>query len=71
MLDGKQTNLDESDIGRRNTIIDLLVQWNLLTVVRPQQIQEPKAPLSQIKIVSFKDKKDWKLTAKYSIGTKN
>ena len=41
MLDGKQTNLDESDIGRRNTIIDLLVQWNLLTVVRPQQIQDP------------------------------
>ena len=71
MLDGKQTNLDESDIGRRNTIIDLLVQWNLLTVVRPQQIQRSKAPLSQIKIVSFKDKKDWKLTAKYSIGTKN
>ena len=71
MLDGKQTNLDESDIGRRNTIIDLLVQWNLLTVVRPQQIQEPKAPLSQIKIVSFKDKKDRKLNAKYSIGTKN
>tara|TARA_B100001939_G_scaffold235253_1_gene202784 strand:- start:1074 stop:1475 length:402 start_codon:yes stop_codon:yes gene_type:complete len=69
-LDGKQTNIDESDIGRRNTIIDLLVQWNLLSVVEPQRIQEPKAPLSQIKIVSFKEKKDWKLTAKYSIGTK-
>tara|TARA_X000000950_G_scaffold207217_1_gene249206 strand:+ start:3143 stop:3544 length:402 start_codon:yes stop_codon:yes gene_type:complete len=68
-LDGKETNIDESDIGRRNTIIDLLVQWNLLSVIKPELIEQPRAPLSQIKIVSFKDKKDWKLTAKYSIGT--
>ena len=47
-LDGKETNIDESDIGRRNTIIDLLVQWNLLSVIKPELIEQPRAPLSQI-----------------------
>ena len=70
-LDGKTANIDESDIGRRNSIVDLLRQWNLVEVVRPEQIQEPRAPLSQIKIVSFKDKANWKLTTKYSIGNSN
>lgn len=68
-LDGKPTNIDDSDIGRRNTIVSLLAQWNLLTILIPSKIDEPKAPLSQIKIIPFKDKKDWKLTTKYTIGT--
>ena len=67
-LDGKPTNIDESDIGRRNTIVGLLEQWNLVSVVNKSQIEEPKAPLSQIKIIPFKEKNDWKLTTKYSIG---
>lgn len=71
LLDGKQSNFDESDISRRNTIIDLLQQWNLISVVDKTKVEEPKAPLSQIKIVSFKEKQDWKLTAKYSIGSQN
>jgi len=71
LLDGKQTNIDESDIGRRNTIIDLLQQWNLLKVNDPSKISEPKSPLSQIKVVSYKEKSDWKLTTKYSIGNIN
>ncbi len=71
LLDGKQSNFDESDVSRRNTIIDLLQQWNLISVVDKTKIEEPKAPLSQIKIVSFKEKQEWKLTAKYSIGNQN
>ena len=70
-LDGKQTNFDESDVGRRNTIIDLLRQWNLISVVNDSQIIEPRAPLSQIKVIPFKEKTEWKLTQKYSIGSNN
>ena len=71
LLDGKQSNIDDTDIARRNTIINLLQQWNLLTVVDSTKVTEPVAPLSQIKIVSFKEKQEWKLTAKYSIGSQN
>ena len=71
LLDGKQSNFDESDVSRRNTIIDLLQQWNLISIVDKTKVEEPKAPLSQIKIVSFKEKPEWKLTAKYSIGSQN
>ena len=67
-LDGKQTNFDESDVGRRNTIIDLLRQWSLVKVLNPQQILDPRAPLSQIKVIPYKEKNEWKLTQKYSIG---
>ena len=70
-LDGKPTNIDESDIGRRNTITMLLAQWKLLSVVDESQIKEPQAPLSQIKIIPFKEKSEWKLTTKYSIGSHN
>lgn len=68
-LDGKPTNIDESDIGRRNTIVSLLEQWKLVSVVNTEQIAEPRAPLSQIKIIPFKEKPEWKLTTKYSIGS--
>ena len=67
-LDGKQTNFDEGDLGRRNTIVDLLRQWNLVSVLNPNQISEPRAPLSQIKVIPFKEKSEWVLTQKYSIG---
>lgn len=70
LLDGKEANLEESDIGRRNTIIDLLVQWKLITVVEPESILSPRAPISGIKVVSFKDKANWTLVAKYTVGKK-
>ena len=70
-LDGKPSSLEEGDIGRRNTIITLLAQWKLVSVVNPNQIKEPTAPLSQIKIIPFKEKIEWKLTTKYSIGGTN
>lgn len=67
-LDGKQTDLSENDIARRNTIVDLLEQWNLLEVVNKQQISNPKASMNQIKVVPFKEKTMWNLESKYSIG---
>lgn len=67
-LDGKPTNLIESDIARRNTIIGLLEQWKLVELVDKSKILDPVAPLSQIKIIPFKEKSEWKLTTKYSIG---
>ena len=66
-LDGKQTNLSENDIARRNTISKLLKDWGLVELKRET---EPIAPLSQIKIISFKEKGDWTLETKYNIGTK-
>lgn len=68
-LDGKQTNLTSNDIQRRNRIIKLLCDWGLLTVVNPEKITE-LAPLNQIKVLPFKEKGDWILEAKYSIGNK-
>ena len=67
-LDGKPTNIDENDIGRRNTIVNLLEQWSLVKVVDNSKIQEPRAPLSQIKIIPYKEKHLWNLVTKYSIG---
>ena len=66
-LDGKDTNLSENDIARRNTIGKLLSDWGLVTV---KGEIEPVAPLSQIKIISFKEKSEWVLETKYNIGKK-
>lgn len=68
VLDGKPSTLDESDVARRNTICSLLQQWGLVKIVTPETIAEKKAPMSQIKIVSFKDKANWQLVSKYTIG---
>ena len=64
-LDGKETNITENDISRRNTISELLKDWGLIEIIGEN---EPKAPLSQIKVISFKDKNDWILETKYNIG---
>ena len=66
-LDGKQTNLSENDIATRNTISKLLKDWGLVEL---KGEIEPIAPLSQIKIISFKEKNDWTLETKYNIGKK-
>jgi len=69
-LDGKPSSIIENDYARRNAIINLLQEWGLITIVNPDKITEPRAPLSQIKIIAFKDKNDWELVAKYNIGKK-
>ena len=66
-LDGKETNLSENDIARRNTIANLLRDWGLVEVVGNSELI---APLSQIKIISFKEKDEWILETKYNIGKK-
>ena len=68
-LDGKKATLIENDVQRRNTIAILLQDWNLLTIVKTEDATN-KAPLSQIKIIAFKEKKEWNLQAKYNIGKK-
>ena len=67
-LDGKDTNLSENDIARRNTIANLLSDWGLVNVVSKSDVES--APLSQIKVISFKEKNEWKLETKYNIGKK-
>ena len=68
-LDGKTSTLSENDIQRRNTIALLLQDWNLIDVVNTALV-ENKAPLSQIKVLPFKEKSEWNLVAKYNIGKK-
>ena len=68
-LDGKNSTLSENDIQRRNTIALLLQDWNLIDVVNTTLV-ENKAPLSQIKVLPFKEKSEWNLVAKYNIGKK-
>ena len=70
MLDGKPSNISENDIQRRNAIAKLLEEWGLVTIVNPSIIGENVAPLYHIKIISFREKNDWQLTAKYNIGKK-
>ena len=68
-LDGKKATLSDNDIQRRNTIAVLLQDWNLIDIVKKADA-ENKAPLSQIKVLPFKEKKEWNLSAKYNIGKK-
>ena len=68
-LDGKHSNLSENDLQRRNTIAQLLADWGLIGIANPD-MTENKAPLSQIKVISFKDKGNWTLETKYNIGKK-
>jgi hypothetical protein len=69
-LDGKPSNLSESDIARRNTITNLLKEWDLIEVVIEAQTENPVSPISQIKVLPFKEKDEWELVAKYNIGKK-
>ena len=66
-LDCKQTNLTENDIARRNTISNLLKDWGLVSIMGDSS---NVAPLSQIKVLSFREKDEWELCTKYNIGKK-
>ena len=68
-LDGKDSTITQNDIERRNTIAGLLQDWSLLAIVKNEEA-EKKAPLSQIKVLAFKEKSEWNLQAKYNIGKK-
>ena len=70
LLDGKQSDFSEDDRGRLNTIANLLYEWELVDLVDENKSSDPVAPLSQIKIISHKEKNEWNLVAKYNIGKK-
>lgn len=67
-LDGKQTDFSDEDKGRRNKIATLLEDWGLCSIVDKDKVQEPMAAMSQIKIINYKEKDQWILESKYSIG---
>jgi hypothetical protein len=67
LLDGKPSNLNVNDLQRRNTIATLLSDWGLVSIVNSEQSKD-KAPLRQIKIIPYRDKANWELLPKYSIG---
>ena len=68
MLDGKPSDFIENDVSRRNTIVNLLIEWGLVTLIRGDI--EDTVPLNQIKILSFSEKDEWDLVPKYNIGKK-
>ena len=70
LLDGKQSDFSEDDRARLNSIVNLLDEWELVELVDVQKSSDPIAPLSQIKIISHKEKNEWNLVAKYNIGRK-
>lgn len=67
-LDGKSTDFSESDLSRRNTIINLLEEWKLLTIVTPELTAEPTISISHLKIIPFSEKSEWTLVPKYNVG---
>lgn len=70
-LDGKPTDITENDLARRNAIVNLLEDWGLLKVVNEKQTEVPEPIfLSQVKILSHKEKNEWQLVPKYNIGKK-
>lgn len=68
-LDGKPTNFNEDDVARRNSIANMLAEWGLVELVDPKKSESPVAPISQIKILPFREKKEWILSSKYNIGS--
>lgn len=69
-LDGKPTNLTEEDVSRRNTITNLLWEWDLIELIDPEKTKDPVSPMNQIKILPFKEKAEWSLVPKYLVGKK-
>ena len=67
-LDGKEALISEDDVARRNTIAKLLHDWKLLAVLDLKSIEEPRASMNRVKVISFGDKSKWTLVPKYSIG---
>jgi len=69
MLDGKTANFGPEDVARRNTIVKLLSEWSLIEIVDDSKI-DTESSLAQIKIIPYKDKENWNLVPKYSIGNR-
>ena len=70
MLDGLETDISETDLGRRNMIATLLEEWKLLEIIDPEEAEEPMISMAQIKILPYKEKQEWELIPKYHIGNR-
>jgi hypothetical protein len=70
ILDGKQSNFDDEDLARRNTVAVLLEEWGLVKILDPDRVEKPRLPISALKILKFSEKDQWALEQKYSIGKK-
>lgn len=70
LLDGKESNFTIDDCGRRNTIAHLLKEWGLVTIIDEDRFIDPRAPMNQIKILPYRDKAEWILESKYTVGKK-
>jgi len=70
MLDGKPADFSETDMSRRNRIALLLDEWALIEIIDKSKIQEPLAPINQVKIIAYKEKTQWNLVTKYTIGNR-
>ena len=70
LLDGKKSDFSEEDKARRNTIANLLHEWELLDLVDEDKTNDPVLPINMIKIIAHKEKSDWTLVTKYNIGKK-
>jgi hypothetical protein len=69
-LDGKPSSMTKEDVSRRNTIADLLEEWELLTIVNKDLLEDNFLPLKKIKILPYKEKDQWNLVTKYNLGKK-
>lgn len=67
-IDRKNSSLTEDDLARRNRIVTMLSEWNLIKVIDPSQIKSPLAEPNEVRVISHKDKQNWNLVAKYTIG---
>jgi hypothetical protein len=68
VLDGLDSDMSTDDLGRRNTIVKLLVEWGLVEAVDPKKYEQPQLSLARLKIIPHKEKKEWTLVPKYHIG---
>lgn len=71
LLDGKEATLSDGDLGRRNRIVALLDEWELVEVIDYSRVESNMIPLNQVKIIPFKEKSKWNLVTKYTIGNRN
>ena len=71
LLDGKEATLSEGDLGRRNRIVALLDEWELVEVIDYSRVESNIIPRNQVKIIPFKEKSKWNLVTKYTIGNRN
>lgn len=71
LFDGKSADFTEDDRGRLNTIANLLQDWGLLKIVDNEKVKSPRAPMSHIKVLPFREKNEWKLVEKYTLGKKD